>query len=167
MTLLYLLTHTSGVPNVNNMPEYETAQRLPQTTSSLIALFKNKPLRFPPGTRYEYSNSNYNLLAYIIVAVSHKTYGEFLRENIFTPLGLADTGHDGNAADVIARCASGYQPRGVANLENAPYVDWSAKTGNGLLYSTARDVFSIHPPISPRNARQTGNGYASVDRKAG
>jgi len=141
ITLLHLLTHTSGIPNVNDMPEYETAQRLPQTPRSLIALFKNEPLHFPPGTKYEYSNSNYILLAYIIEAVSRKAYGEFLRENIFSPLGLADAGHDGNAADVIARCASGYQPHGVTDLENAPYVDWSAKTGNGSLYSTASDVF--------------------------
>jgi CubicO group peptidase (beta-lactamase class C family) len=123
ITLLNLLTHTSGIPNVNDLPEYEEAQRFPQSPSSLIAIFKDKPLDFPPGTKYKYSNSNYNVLAFIIEQVGKKPYGEFLRDNIFVPLGLKNTGHDGKAADVIPNSASGYQPHGIAELENAPYID--------------------------------------------
>ena len=127
ITLQNLLTHTSGIPNVNNLPEYQSASRFPQTPASLVELFKSKPLNFEPGTKYEYSNSNYNLLAFVIEQVSHKSYGEFLRESIFDPLGLKNTGHDGNASDVITNAATGYQPRGVADLERSPYIDWSAK----------------------------------------
>lgn len=143
ITLQHLLTHTSGITNVNNLPEYQTASRFPQTPSSLIDLFKAKPLDFEPGTKYAYSNSNYNILAFVIEQVSHKSYGEFLREYIFDPLGMKNTGHDGNASDVIANAATGYQPRGVVDVERVPYLDWSSKTGNGSLYSTTIDLFKF------------------------
>jgi len=143
ITLEHLLTHTSGIANVNNFPEYATASRFPQTPASLIELFKSKPLGFEPGTKFEYSNSNYNILALVIEQVSHKPYGEFLKEAIFVPAGLRDTGHDGDASLVIANAASGYQPKGVAGLERAPFLDWSAKTGNGSLYSTTEDLLKF------------------------
>ena len=141
ITLQHLLTHTSGIPNVNNLPEYDAASRFPQTPASLIKLFQAKPLNFEPGTKYEYSNSNYNVLAFVIEKVSHKSYGQFLQENIFSPLGMGDSGHDGDASELIKNAAVGYQPRGLAELERAPYIDWSAKTGNGSLYSTTVDLF--------------------------
>src|SRR5262249_48879740 len=100
ITLRHLLTHSSGIANVNNLPEYAAASRAPQTPGSLIELFKSKPLRFEPGTKYEYSNSNYNLLAFVIEQASHQSYGEFLRENIFEPLGLKNTAHDGDASQL-------------------------------------------------------------------
>src|SRR5262245_16928560 len=108
ITLQHLLTHTSGITNVNNLPEYATASRFPQTPASLIELFKSRPLEFEPGAKYEYSNSNYNILAFVIEQVSHKAYGQFLNETIFAPVGLRDTGHDGDASEVIANAASGY-----------------------------------------------------------
>ncbi len=143
ITLLHLLTHTSGIVNVNDLPEYAAAQRAHQTPRSLIELFKDKPLNFAPGARYEYSNSNYNLLALIIEKVSGKSYGEFLRDNILQPQGLVNTAHDGEASDIIPGLASGYEPRGVAESENAPCIDWSAKTGNGSLYSTTGDLLKF------------------------
>ena len=143
ITILNLLTHTSGIANVNNLPEYEKAQRFPQTPATLIQLFKDKPLDFEPGAKYAYSNSNYNILAFIIEQVGKKPYGDFLRESVFAPLGLSDTGHDGTAADIVVNRASGYQPRGADELENAVAIDWSAKTGNGSLYSTTADLLKF------------------------
>lgn len=141
ITLHHLLTNTSGVPNVNNFPEYATQSKFPHTPSDLILMFKQKPLDFEPGTRgYTESNSNYNLLAYIIEKLSGQTYGEFLKQNIFEPLGLRDTNHDGDASVLIANKASGYVPVGATSVENAPYLDWSIKTGNGSIYSTVEDL---------------------------
>src|SRR5437763_6894778 len=142
LTLHHLLTNTSGIPNVNNFPEYATQSKFPHTPSDLIPMFKQKPLDFEPGTRgYTESNSNYNLLAYIIEKLSGQTYGEFLKQNIFDPLGLRDTNHDGDASVLIANKASGYVPVGATSVENAPYLDWSIKTGNGSIYSTVEDLF--------------------------
>jgi CubicO group peptidase (beta-lactamase class C family) len=141
ITVHHLLTHTSGIPNVNNYPDYDAKSKFPQTPASLVEMFKNKPLIMQPGDQYNYSNSNYNLLAYIIEKVSGKSYGEFLKENIFQPLAMKDTGHDGQAETLLKNRASGYVPVGVSGFENAPYLDWTSKTGNGSLYSTVEDLY--------------------------
>ena len=141
ITLHHLLTHTSGVPNVNEFPDYDDKSKFPHTTADLIKLFRDKSLLFEPGQRYSYSNSNYNLLAYIIEKVSGKNYGDFLRENMFDPLEMRDTGHHGDAGQLVPNRATGYAPAGLTDLENAPYIDWSIKTGNGSLYSTVDDLF--------------------------
>ncbi len=141
ITVHHLLTHTSGIQNVNYFPDYNAKSKFPQTLTNIIEMFKNKPLGMQPGERYEYSNSNYNLLAFIIEKVSSKSYGEFLRENIFAPLEMKDTGHDGHAGAIIKNRASGYAAVGVNDLENAPYLDWTIKTGNGSLYSTVEDLY--------------------------
>ncbi|MEW6207059.1 MAG: serine hydrolase domain-containing protein [Acidobacteriota bacterium] len=141
ITIHHLLTHTSGIPNVNDFADYDAKSKFPQTTDSLVAMFKNRPLLFQPGARYSYSNSNYNLLAFIIEKVSGKSYGDFLRENIFDPLRMRDTAHDARPQSLIKNRACGYVPVGARELENAPYLDWTIKTGNGSLYSTVEDLY--------------------------
>ena len=141
ITIHQLLTHTSGIPNINNMPEYDTVVPFPQTPESLINVFKNKPLDFTPGTKYSYSNSNYNILAYIIQKVSHMNYGDFLAENIFKPLAMQNTGHHKNAGMTIKNSSVGYQADGNFGLEKSSYLDWTSKTGNGSLYSTIEDLY--------------------------
>jgi CubicO group peptidase (beta-lactamase class C family) len=141
ITVHHLLVHTSGIPNVNSFPDYNDKSKFPQTPAALVEMFKNKPLTMKPGERYSYSNSNYNVLAFIIEKVSGKSYGEFLRETIFDPLGMKDTGHDGKAGALISNRASGYAPVGPTDLENPPYLDWTIKTGNGSLYSTVDDLY--------------------------
>lgn len=140
LTVHHLLTHTSGIPNINDFPEYEEAQRKPHTPRELVAYFRDKPLEFEPGARYSYSNSNYNLLALIIEKASGSDYGTFLKTAILDPLGLRRTGHHGSARQIIPDIANGYAPAGSISLERAPYLDWSMKTGNGSLYSTAEEV---------------------------
>src|SRR5262249_15496514 len=103
--------------------------------------FRSLPLEGQPGQRYSYSNSNYNLLAFIIEKVSGMSYGQFLKANIFDPLGMNDTAHDGNPAALLPNRASGFVPVGFGDLENAPFLDWSIKTGNGSLYSTVDDLY--------------------------
>ena len=141
ITLHHLLTHTSGIPNVNNFPDYDEKSKFPHTTAALLAMFKDKPLVMEPGARYNYSNSNYNVLAYIIEKVSGQSYGQFLRENIFDPLGMRDTGHDVDATTILKNVADGYVPVRVKDLAKAPYLDWTIKTGNGSLYSTVEDLY--------------------------
>jgi len=141
LTVHHLLVHTSGIPNINDFPDYDQISRFPQTPRTLVDMFKDKPLVMTPGERYSYSNSNYNLLAYIIEMISGQRYGEFLARNIFEPLGMTSSGHDGDSSALLKSRAAGYVPAGVSDLENAPYLDWSAKTGNGSLYSTVEDLF--------------------------
>jgi CubicO group peptidase (beta-lactamase class C family) len=141
ITIHHLLTHTSGIPNVNDFPDYEQKSRFHHTLTEIIAMFKDKPLVFSPGEKYQYSNSNYNLLAFIIEKASGMSFGEFLKRNIFDPLEMHDTGHDDRPEVLLKDRASGYVPAGASGIENAPYLDWSIKTGNGSLYSTVEDLY--------------------------
>jgi CubicO group peptidase (beta-lactamase class C family) len=140
LTIHHLLTHSSGIPNINDFDEYEEIQRKPHRVEELVAYFRNKPLEFEPGARYSYSNSNYNLLAHIIEKASGQDFGTFLKRSIFEPLRLDRTGHRNSAGEIVPQMASGYAPSGSLGLERAPYLDWSVKTGNGSLYSDAAGV---------------------------
>lgn len=140
LTVHHLLTHTSGIPNINDFDEYDDIQRQPHTPEQLVTYFKDKPLEFEPGARYSYSNSNYNLLALIVEKASGRDFGSFLADRIFNKLELARTGHHGSAAQIIPLAANGYAPTGATGLERASYIDWSVKTGNGSLYSDAEGV---------------------------
>jgi CubicO group peptidase (beta-lactamase class C family) len=140
--IYHLLTNTSGIPNINSFPEYDTWSKFSHTPEDLIEKFKDQPLDFQPGGRsYTESNSNYNLLAFIIEKLSGKAYGEFLKENIFDPIGMTNTGHHGDPKAILKNRAAGYMPNGMTDFENAPYIDYSVKTGNGSIYSTAEDLY--------------------------
>lgn len=140
ITIHHLLTHTSGIPNINNFPAYDTISRFLQTPETLIPVFKNLPLNFEPGARYEYSNSNYNLLAFIVEQASGKSFGDFLKDTFFDPLGMQDTRHRADVKQIVPRLATGYEAQGTSDLRQAVYTDWSAKIGNGSLYSTVDDL---------------------------
>ena len=139
--LEHLLTHTSGIPNVNDLPDYDTFARSPHTVEQLVAKFSGLPLDFQPGADYHYSNSNYNLLALIVEKVSGEKYGDYIRKHILDPAGMKASGHDGDALRLIPLSASGYEPSGVDSYEKVPYLDWTNKTGNGSLYSTVDDLY--------------------------
>ena len=140
ITIHHLLSHTSGITETNDLPEYVNACLLQQTAETLVGLYKNKPLEFLPGEKYQYSNSNYTLLALIIEKVSKKKFGDFLRENIFEPLGMSRTFHHEDMTRVIDKMAEGYTPDGNFGSQRAPYLDWSSKTGSGSLATTADDL---------------------------
>ena len=141
ITLDHLLTHSSGIPDINGVEDYDTFARSPHSIQQLVAKFAGLPLEFAPGSRQRYSNSNYNLLALILEKVSGERYEDYLRRHIFEPAGMKDSGVDGDASRLIPNAASGYNPAGISGFENAQYVDWSNKTGNGSLYSTVDDLY--------------------------
>jgi len=139
--LEHLLTHTSGIPNVNDLLDYDTFARSPHTVEQLVAKFASLRLDFQPGSDYHYSNSNYNLLALILEKVTEENYGDYVCKHVLDPAGMENSGHDGEALRLIPLAASGYEPAGISSYEKAPYLDWSNKTGNGSLYSTVDDLY--------------------------
>ena len=97
------------------------------------------PLDFAPGEKFSYSNSGYVLLGAIIEKLTGRSYEDFVRENIFQPLGMDDSGYD-HAGTVLKNRASGYEfPDG--KMANAPYVDMSIPHAAGALYSTVVDLY--------------------------
>lgn len=139
ITIRHLLTHTSGIPNYTAFPGFlEKKAILPITTAKLLAEYKAKPLDFVPGEKNSYSNSGYHLLGLIIEKASGKSYENFLQENIFTPLGMKQSGYD-RPRDLIKWRAAGYQRSGDGYV-NAPYIDMLIPYAAGALYSTAGDL---------------------------
>ncbi|MEO6302422.1 MAG: serine hydrolase [Bacteroidia bacterium] len=139
ITIHNLLTHTSGIPDVTRLPIFDSIMTISHTLEQTIALTKYKPLDFEPGTKFSYSNSGYLLLTYIIQKASGKNYGDFIKENIFDPLGMKNSGLYNNK-DVLKNVAIGYT-EGEKELEQAVYIDMSIPAGAGALYSTVEDMF--------------------------
>ena len=77
ITIFNLLTHTHGIPNYTGLPEYASITTIKKTPAELIALFRDKPLDFEPGSKYEYNNSGYILLGSIIEKLSGQSYEDF------------------------------------------------------------------------------------------
>lgn len=138
MTIYNVLTHTAGIPNFTALPDYIKLMPLPATPEQLVARFRDLPLDFQPGEKWNYSNSGYVLLGYLIEKISGETYQKFLTDNIFTPLGMKDSGYDSNLP-VIAHRASGYT-RTPQGFENAAFIDMTVPFSAGALYSTTGDL---------------------------
>lgn len=139
ITLHHLLTHTSGVVNYSALPDHYRVWTMPHSVEQVIERFKNEPLRFAPGERFEYSNSGYVLLTYVIEKVSGRSYEEFLQENVFKPLGMEHSGVDSHTAVIPGR-ATGHYNFGDGIVQ-APYLDVGFTSGAGSLYSTVTDLY--------------------------
>lgn len=139
ITFKHLLTHTSGIPDYFNFPEYPKLEPFPITPLQLVALFRDKPLEFQPGEKMKGSSAGYALLGYLIEKVSGESYQDFIQKNILTPLGMKDSGYDSNT-DIIPRRAAGYE-YGPNGLVNTKYAHMSLNFSAAALYSTTEDLF--------------------------
>ncbi len=138
VSLRQLLTHTSGVKNVSKIAESRAARRNEATVDSLIAFFKDLPLEFEPGTRFEYSNSNYILLTKVIETASGIAYADYMQKSVFVPLGMLHT-RFGSHTDLVPDRAHGYRiVKGT--LENADFISMTQPQGAGSLISTVDDL---------------------------
>jgi len=135
VTLRNLLTQTSGIADFDFGLIYRDNPHRPEEILSGVL---NKPLEFAPGAKFEYSNANYMLLALVVERVSGQPFCQFLRDRIFRPLRLKQTGCNWNAHSVEHR-AYGYHPspNGPVPFEDD---DLSALAGAGSLYSSAGDL---------------------------
>ncbi len=139
ITIHNLLSNTSGIFNYSNIPDsHEKLYRVPLTSEELISIFKDRPLEFEPGSGWDYSNSGYYLLGLIIEKVSGETYEEFLKNNIFEPLDMKNSGVDNNKA-ILPNMASGYYLNDE-NLIRCNYVDMNIVFSAGGIYSTVEDM---------------------------
>lgn len=140
ITIHHLLTHTSGIPNFTDFPHFfETQSRDPYTPQTFIKKFADLPLDFEPGSAFAYDNSGYFLLGVIIERVTGKPYAQVLRERIFTPVGMLNSGYD-SAATILSQRAAGYDKSSTGYV-NTPYLDMSIPYASGSLYSTVEDLY--------------------------
>lgn len=140
ITLANLLTHTSGIEGeMETLPEITSDPQAFHALPELVAMLKksNPTVDSTPETRY--SNRNFVLLAFVIEKVSGGPYGVFLKQNIFKPLGMNDTGNE-EYFQVVPGLASGYEP-GFSGIDKAPLDAFWNNVGAGSLYSTVEDLY--------------------------
>ncbi len=131
VTVGQLLSHTSGVPDYFD-EEVQTSyadiwQDVPcyrmRSIGNFLPLFKNGPMKFPPGERFAYSNAGYLLLGLIVEEVAGISFPVFVQEAIFKPLGMERSGYF-SLDQLPENSATGYVPRGggrlTANIYSIP-----------------------------------------------
>lgn len=135
-----LLTHTSGLGDV-------PAPRSDCSLAELAMAYAREPLKFPPGSRWEYCNSGINVLGRIVEVVSGVPFAEFLQKRLFNPLDMDDTTFWPGASQA-KRIAKTYRAgtNGVLEEATIPFLKGSLTDRkrtpypSGGLFSTARDV---------------------------
>lgn len=141
ITVLELLQQTTGLPDFMAMNHFV---RLSQTSAGgfdRIARLASGPLHFAPGSKWEYSNTNYIVLGRLVEVVSHEPYVTYVKAHILEPAQMSETSTVSSETST-AQMATGYW-RGLAGkgpLTPAPRVRESWSWSAGDLISTARDI---------------------------
>jgi CubicO group peptidase (beta-lactamase class C family) len=140
-TIHQLLVHRSGLSNyIYFIDRIVENKNTTYTNSDIIDLWKvHKPLPYyPPGRRFDYSNSGYMLLASIIEKVSGMSYPEYMQKNVFEPLGMKNTFvYVAGKNDSVPNLAQGYKYHWKVVTE--AYLNGTY--GDKGIYSTAEDMF--------------------------
>ncbi|MBX3242988.1 MAG: beta-lactamase family protein [Acidobacteria bacterium] len=135
VTVRHLLTHTSGIKSYSSLSGFNLSRRV--SMEGFIEQLAPYPLEFIPGEKNIYSNSGYNLLAYIIQTQSGKPFMEFMQERIFKPLGMTKTA-DRDPQFIIPLRATGYEwQRGSLSGRDGNLTDLM---GAGSIVSTISDM---------------------------
>jgi CubicO group peptidase (beta-lactamase class C family) len=132
VTVRQLLSHTGGEPVGSGLgPEYVS----PKQVVERIAQY---PINTEPGAKFQYTTSGYNLLGAAIEEVSGKSFNDYLRENIFLPMGMNDTRMN-SERDLIPNRVRTYE-RAKDGIKVAQFVDVSSRFGGGGLIGTVPDL---------------------------
>ncbi|HLS48291.1 MAG TPA: serine hydrolase domain-containing protein [Gemmatimonadales bacterium] len=158
ITIHHLLRHTSGISDYEEwFGGYDTqaySNYMAQDSAAwrIVRDAKKRPLDFPPGSEFHYSNSAYILLGFIIERAAGMPYEDFLRTRIHEPLGMTRSGQD-HSHELLPDRASGYFIRpgafpvayynglGRADYVNAFYQLMQPPQADAGLVTTARDLY--------------------------
>jgi CubicO group peptidase (beta-lactamase class C family) len=154
-----LLHHVSGLPDYEELmvgklgDDFFRSSKGPPaahefTSAEVLKTLSRQPkLKFAPGSRFEYSNSGYEVLGQIIERVSGRRYAEFLREQIFDPLGMHDTLVLDERGRSGPHLALAYRKR-AGQWEDITYSPENYEYGDGGVESTGIDLFKWDQALS-------------------
>jgi len=138
LTLNNFLHHTSGLTNIRhtqNIPQGNTPDMLQKTVETLV----DAELAFSPGEQYNYGTVNYDVLGLVIEIVSRQSYEDFMREQVFLPLGLHQTYVYKEDAQATGQLAQGYRSSFfITTPFNAP--DYAGNKPAGYIISNTKDM---------------------------
>jgi CubicO group peptidase (beta-lactamase class C family) len=170
ITIEHLLTHTSGIFNYTNDGNFMVNEVTKSASrEKIMALFKDKPLDFSPGTSWNYSNSGYSLLGYIIEKVTKVPYEKVVRKYIFTPLQMTHSGFDFTHLKNNEK-ATGYFKLNDKEAVTSPIVDSTVAYSAGAIYSTTGDLYLWHKALQQNkilSKEQQEKAYTPVKNRYG
>ena len=149
ITIRNLLNHTSGLLDYEDLmakPSAATSTgKIPQIKDAgvLQLLKQQKTTKFPPGTKWDYSNSGYALLAMVVQRVSSQSFGDFLHDRIFAPLKMNATVAYERDRNTVSNRAYGHTHGGAAPETGWQEMDQSSTSaglGDGGVYSSLDDL---------------------------
>lgn len=138
ITISHLLTHTSGIKDFTKMKTISGIAQKEMTPKAMLDFFKDEPVDFSPGEKFEYNNSGYIVLGYLIGLTSGKTYEEFIQENIFDKIGMENS-YYASDRKVIKNRAYGYHQKSYGFV-NKTVINFSVPFSSGSLMSTLDDM---------------------------
>lgn len=139
ITIEQLLNHTSGIKSYTNKPEFEGWMRRDMKPMEIIKLTEKDTLEFKPGSNWNYNNTGYIILGYIIEKLSGKTYEEYVQQHLFAPAGMSSS-YYGSEARIIQKRAKGYKKEKDV-FQNADYLSMTLPYAAGSLLSTVDDLW--------------------------
>ena len=136
--LQHLLTHTSGLVNVSELPAFQARAAHDLSLQEVVELFQPLSLLFVPGTDFHYGNSGYHLLGLVIEYLAQTSYENFIRTAILEPLGMRHS-YFQYTTPIIPNRANGYITRGET-IVPAPYSSNISTHSSGAMESTLDDL---------------------------
>jgi len=141
ITLHHLLTHTAGLAS-DFGGDYD-----PMPRDEIVRQALMRPLAYPVGEGFHYSNAGYSLLAAIIELVSERGYESTLRRSLFLPAGMLQTGYllpEWRRDDIAQGYVDGEKRPATLDEPWAPDGPWWNLRGNGGIHSTVGDMYRWH-----------------------
>ena len=137
VTIRMLLTHTGGTGDIFG-DEFDKHRLELKTLDDYVKLYGSRAPEFAPGTQSNYSNYGFILLGVIIGTVSGEDYYDYVRDHIFKPAGMSETGFLPESVSVPGR-AIGYMQKDGKWVPNTDTLPWRGTSAGGG-YSTAADL---------------------------
>lgn len=148
ITIHQLLTHTAGTGDFITNPAFRAHRESYRHLADYLPVVADEKLQFEPGTRWSYSNSGYVILGLVIEKLSGQSYFDFVRDHIFKPTGMNETGYY-ELNEVVPNRAVGYLRDAsedsfsiMPRRSNVMFIPLKGNSAGGG-YSTAADLFKF------------------------
>lgn len=161
ITIHHLLTHTSGIKDFTKMKSLSEIAQKEMTPKMMVDFFKNEPVEFLPGERFEYNNSGYLLLGYIMELVSGESYEDFIKKHIFNKVGMKQS-YYASDVKIIHNRAYGYHKKEAGYL-NKRRISFSVPFSSGSLMSNLDDLLKWQNALNQNlllGAKETAKAFS-------
>ena len=173
ITLNHLLHHVAGLPNYMYLTDHYWDKDAPPDNEDVVELMARYklPVFFRPGSRYDYSNTGYVMLATVVERITGMSLNEFMQRRVFRPLGMtstyiystADTSIKKRHIDGFRALRSGYS-RILDTRNNGPVGDKGVCSTSGDMFKWDRALYN-GSPISAEIIEEAFSGTTTTSGK--